>query len=1022
MEYSNKLEYQKEVTDYICDVFDVPELFSDALFSNSNKVMNLNNSNKSLLIEKIKNCNNKLENKLHSSPIIEDYLNLDIKMETGTGKTYVYIKTIFELNKRYGISKFIILVPSIAIKLGTQNFINDSSWHFQQEYGKLIHLNVQNKSTEKNASKKIPNAVKNFVKTSIFTNDMINVLLLNDDYLTDNNYGKEREEVFLDEYSKPVDALASTKPFIIIDEPHRFKDNNSAMTFIKNYIKPQCIIRFGATFPETNGVKDYKNLIYNLSSRKAIVDGLVKGVNVYIEGKRDIDNVDFIIKDLKQGEKITVKYKDKKTTNYIEKEVRKGMALSFLGEGFQGIKLKDITKDEAILSNNLVISKGKLNNDTEKESNHYNSYDFSDETQEAMIRLALTKHFETEKANFMREDIIKTICLFFIEDIASYRNRGKEQLIRNIFEAILKEKLNEQIANINENNEKEVLYKKYLQTTIDNLAVNEKQQLVHGGYFAEDTDKTEGSEYKQILVNKENTLNIYNKDGSFNTFRFIFSKWTLKEGWDNPNVFTIAKLRGSGSENSKLQEVGRGLRLPVDIKMNRKKPNEEDFFLTYIVNNKEKDFALKLIAEICPDEVTKINGKEYLSVEQINNIALRMDKTFDELLLEMVTEKIVELKTENDCHKILDNEAFMERYGEYLTNDNLTNKVTIGKPKSNGTTKIRKSNFAKIKELWEILNQNFIITYKDKAFSDDDMKNIVYESLIDINSNVLEKEIIDFNILETKNIVKSDDKNVILSDEDYIHKEISIDTFHIMKYSEYLKEIHKATNIPITIIHEAIKKFIEEKFDNKPNNMLFRKKINALLIDKIVSKKHNSIEGKFEYQSINTSKRETSLTDSDGNMLDSISSGNLGRMECKGKATINSKYLYDTIQYDSDFELRNINADYGDSVEVYGKIPKNSIRIPKIDGATCSPDFMYVLNDSKGNAKKMSLIIESKNYNSFDDDSRGTEKYTKEYMQKYFETLEKNMREKNIDIKFKYQLAKDKVVSIIEKLLENTNE
>ena len=177
------------------------------------------------------------------------------------------------------------------------------------------------------------------------------------------------------------------------------------------------------------------------------------------------------------------------------------------------------------------------------------------------------------------------------------------------------------------------------------------------------------------------------------------------------------------------------------------------------------------------------------------------------------------------------------------------------------------------------------------------------------------------------------------------------------------------------------------------------------------------IEGLFQYQSLNLCKKSTALTDSNGKALDSVNSVNLGKMEYKGKATINGNYLYDKIQYDSPLELENINTDYGDSVEVYGKIPKNSIRIPKIDGCSCSPDFMYVLKAKTGNAKKMNLVIEAKRYNSFDEDARGTEKDTKKYMIEYFKALEETIKEKNIDVKFEYQLAKDKVVSIIEDII-----
>lgn len=183
-----------------------------------------------------------------------------------------------------------------------------------------------------------------------------------------------------------------------------------------------------------------------------------------------------------------------------------------------------------------------------------------------MLKLAIQRHFETERQNFSgRQFKIKTLALFFIDDISSYRDSGDGKIpyLKDMFERILSGMINDILAELPES-ERE--YREYLEATAADISA------CHAGYFAQDnsdSDEDIALEVADILHNKKKLISFRNEDGTYNTRRFLFSKWTLKEGWDNPNVFTIAKLRSSGSDNSKLQEVGRGLRLPVDENGNR---------------------------------------------------------------------------------------------------------------------------------------------------------------------------------------------------------------------------------------------------------------------------------------------------------------------------------------------------------------------------------------------------------------------------------------------------------------------
>ena len=271
----NGLPHQEKAIDAISTVF-TENSFKKNTFYFANPTLD---EDKTTLLEQIKKVQK--ENAIDAEYInlngIENYLNLDIKMETGTGKTYVQVATIFELHKKFKINKFIIVVPTLAIKAGTKQFIQDSytKKHFKDVccYGTEIELQVLEASKAKKGKKYFPSTVREFVSGSSQNTNKIYVLLTNmalfsnrkdamlnrDDY----DYGPEG-------FHRPVEALKATKPFLIIDEPHRFSKEQKTFEFITNDIQPQCIIRFGATFPTVTRVKqtfkDYHNLLYNLTA------------------------------------------------------------------------------------------------------------------------------------------------------------------------------------------------------------------------------------------------------------------------------------------------------------------------------------------------------------------------------------------------------------------------------------------------------------------------------------------------------------------------------------------------------------------------------------------------------------------------------------------------------------------------------------------------------------------------------------------------------------------------------------
>lgn len=517
-------------------------------------------------------------------------------METGTGKTYVYTKTIFELHKRYGINKCVIAVPSLAIKAGTAQFLLDdyARRHFEDGCGYASEMEVcvlEAPKKQKKGRSFFPSVVADFVRGSCQNTKKIYVLLLNMQLLTNAKVlSRDDYDFGVEGFYRPFDALRATKPVVMIDEPHRFSRDQSAFKTIIKELQPQCIIRYGATFPETSSgrgrnrvtIKDYQNLLYDLNACASFNNGLIKGVakEHFEPVSRKDEKVKITSIDSRDAVHFQHKKRDEAQRSYT---LRKGDSLSMISDAFEGITVSAIGPSTVEFSNGIIKNSGEeLDVDI-----YMTSY------QEQMLKLALQRHFETERENFCnRQFKIKTLALFFIDDITSYRAGadGKDPYLRTAFERLLRETIESVITELDEHDTE---YRAYLEASLADIPA------CHAGYFAQDnsdSDEDIAKEVDDILYGKKQLLSFKNEDGSYNTRRFLFSKWTLKEGWDNPNVFTIAKLRSSGSENSKLQEVGRGLRLPVDENGNR--ISNESFELNYIVDFTEADFATRLVDQI----------------------------------------------------------------------------------------------------------------------------------------------------------------------------------------------------------------------------------------------------------------------------------------------------------------------------------------------------------------------------------------------------------------------------------------
>lgn len=916
---------------------------------------------------------------------IGKYLNLDIKMETGTGKTYVYTAAMYELHKRYGINKFIVVVPTLAIKAGAKQFMQDAytKRHFKDQCGYNAELDVlvMEASKKKKGKNYFPSVVREFVAGSSQSTNKIYVLLTNmsllggtSKLLTDTyDYGVEG-------FYKPIEGIKATKPFVIIDEPHRFNKTQKAYQFIENEIQPQAVIRFGATFPEIEigrgkskiKKKDFTNLLYDLSAFESFNQNLIKGIAKEhfepLTKKQDKVKITNIAS--KTSAKFTLIQKDQANKIF---ELNKGDSLGMIASELEGVVIDAITNNTIELSNGQIKSQGE----------EFNTDIYSSSYQESMLQLALERHFETERANFSRNNKIKTLALFFIDDIYSYRvndKQDKQPYLKEMFERLLLEKIDRILPTLTE---QEADYKAYL------LASKTDVEATHAGYFSQDNSSTDDAiaeEVQEILYEKKKLLSIKDANGVMNTRRFLFSKWTLKEGWDNPNVFTITKLRSSGSENSKLQEVGRGLRLPVDEFGNR--ISNEAFKLNYIIDFTEADFADKLVDEINAD----LPKGFVLSDEKLEIVAKELGVTKNDLFKKLLMSDYIDM----DKNIVAQNaEQFFAEYPAFTVGLQ-SGKVEDRNKRQERKIKIRTGVFDEMKTLWEAINSKYILHYEKVEH-----ENYLFNEVLDLFKQGV---FADTYIQSSRSELDTKGTSAILREDTGVQFKIN----RPVAYGEFLKRINRQTNLSIQLIHEVV---LEYSKTNNINTERINEQSIANFVKLFTDWKIEKLSGRFSYSKANLGNKATALTYKDGSPKAEITQGLIGTKFIEGEPV--EKYLYDVYAYDSPLEKDNILVDGIDEIIVYGKIPRSSISIPTITGQSYSPDFMYVVKKDNGE-KILNVIVETKDVEN-ESTLRGIEKAKIDCAKEFFNQL-------TIDgykVEFKTQLNNKKIRQIIDEVISN---
>ena len=509
-------------------------------------------------------------------------INLDIEMETGTGKTYCYIKTIYEMNAQFGWNKFIIVVPSIAIREGVYKSFEITADHFLESYRKKIKFFIYN-------SKQLHNLES-------FSSDAgINVMIINVQAF--NATGKDARRIYeeLDDFQsrKPIDVIKANHPILILDEPQKM-EGVKTLDSLKKF-NPLMILRYSATHKTTH------NKVHRLDALDAYNQKLVKKIavrGISVKGLAGTNAYLYLesIEISKQSPVARVEIEMKQKSGAIVRKIRrlsKGDNLYDLSEGldqYKGFVIADINAitDTVSFTNGVELNAGDAVGDINETA-----------LRRIQIREAIRAHFEKEQILFHKG--IKVLTLFFIDEVAKYRlynDAGEEEggQYAKIFEEEYKSALNEY----------GFLHKPEYKKHLDNIPVGK----THNGYFSIDkktkhlvdpvtkkrsTETEDVDAYDLILKDKERLLSFEEPT------RFIFSHSALREGWDNPNVFVICTLKHSDSIISRRQEVGRGLRLSVDQFGDRQDNPltvHQTNVLTVVASESYKDFVSGLQKDI----------------------------------------------------------------------------------------------------------------------------------------------------------------------------------------------------------------------------------------------------------------------------------------------------------------------------------------------------------------------------------------------------------------------------------------
>ena len=880
-------------------------------------------------------------NKLPLSKNLEGK-NFSVEMETGVGKTYTYIKTMYELNRRYGWSKFIVVVPSIAVREGVKKTFDMTAEHFNSVYGEKIRHFIYN---SKNLS-----VIKSFVSDS-----KIWAMIINVQAFRARSDDARRMTQELDEFQSqiPIKVIAKINPIIIIDEPQSV-ESELACKKIKDF-NPLMILRYSAT------LKNPYNLVMRLDALDAYQRRLVKKISVKGIETRNENFSGYIFFErlnLSRGNPTATMTFKRKTPGGVKKISRKvsvGDDLFILSNGLEGYRNFVVTEIDGVkrsveFLNGLEIFIGQAVGDVNEE-----------ELRRIQIRETIQSHLEHEDRLFGRG--IKVLSLFFIDEVAKYRRYEGNLPLAGIYAKIFEEEYAAAVQNFHADND----YKIYLESIA--------AQDTHAGYFsvdkknhAVDSKEDDVDAYDLIMRDKERLLDLKTP------VRFIFSHSALREGWDNPNVFQICTLKHSSSDIRRRQEVGRGMRLCVNLHGERMDEDKlgADFHdvnvLTVIANESYQTFAAGLEKEISEaarrtpaiDEkffvgkkFSGINADEKFS-RKIYNALIRCNYLDDEGNL---TEKFfndnsqgaIDLGEElkNHCAAIV----------KFLDIDfNIENARDIDVEAKADVKKLHDENFLK---LWEQVNRK---SFYSVEFDSEELINLAADAL---NKKLPSSE--NYFLVESGTL---NDKGTF--DKEHSRRE-NFQAAETFSETDLIAALADETSLTRRDVAEILKRLEMLKLNHEKFILNSTKIIRETKADRLAANvTYTALDERFNIKIFNAPLK--------------------GRFNVNAAET--SKNIYDYLIFDSTIE-KNFAAELeaADSVSVYVKLPK-SFYIPTPFGKY-TPDWAIVLRE--GSVKNIYFVVETKG-STDEGQLRGVEEGKIFCAGKFFDTIGEG--------KVKYRLAK----------------
>jgi len=916
---------------------------------------------------------------------IQKSKNIDVMMETGTGKTFTFIKTIFELNQQFGYKKFIVLIPSVAIREGTKTNLEDTKQYFKAFYANEREKEIETFVYENSTI----SAVKQFINTS-----HLSVLVL-----TPSSFNKDKNllnkplqneihnsELFTqnqEPLKSYLDCLKRLNPIIIMDEPHRFDGEAFKKSFegFDNYY-----LRFGATFPKKKDSLPLSNVAYTLDSISSFRQSLVKKIVVYTQGTSK--NADTFLG-----------IEDKKV---IINTLSNGMSIkreAGIGGLFNKKSIKKINKDSIVLHDGSI----------EKVD-----YSLSEDSLKAMISQTIQIHFEKEKTLF--EKGIKALTLFFMEsDTALFR--GENPKIKLLFE----QEYQKQYTEILQNLPSDSAYAQFLKNDFD----EDGNLQVHKGYFSGDKGNADEKIKKgvhEILKDKKKLLSFESPT------RFIFSIWALQEGWDNPNVFTIGKLSNQGSEISKLQQIGRGLRICVNQDLQRQTlqfldNNQETFWqinnLDVVVSSKEQGFVEAIQKEILSNSFliapifTEVELKKLL-IEKgkfDDTTVYKLFKTLENkemIVFKQIIDGMTVFEKSPEFSQILKTLNLPEKQAKVLENLFANDINTIITRAENKKDKkplfIKENHLVEFQKLWNAINKNAFFVL-------DNLNEIQENQLVQNIKTEIEALNIDQILLQSLRAELHINK---IGKENAISTQLLNTVSHKSKL-DYLELVRNLSNTSKTPISFVIKIFNALSPDFK-TKMLANNPAQAQKEMTEIIKKHlvAMIKANIKYDSIEGTVLPNVFQEDKETQKIFLATGSTGKFqkELTNDFPLKEKWIFEeVIEYDSDFELEIVEQDHNmTEIEIFGKLPRLKIKTPL---GEYNPDFCYAIKSTEGN--KVFLVVEAKGYDTSTKIPED-EKAKIDFAKKYFEALNEHYKHQNIKISFKERINTTQLSALIKNL------